>query len=494
MFAIAWQYLTGRAVATDPTDRQAAEWPPHPDRVFQALVAAWAGIGEDAAQRAALAWLAAQGTPLIAAPHNDGAGDAVAWSGAKPKTYVPVNDLEGPRRGEYPDLALLPAHRTRKERYFPATVIGDQTCALIWPAAEPTPAQRDLLATTCAAVTNVGHSSSLVRMWIDPTPPTATWTPVADRAAEIHVRVPDPQRVETLTTAHAQAVAQCAARPGSPAPLPPRAPWQGYSRAQASGTASGAFLSRLVVLRCQAGERVDLVQTLALATALRDTLNRHAADAIRPLVSGHAAADNTPLDRAHLAIMPLPFVGDAHADGHVLGFALALPRDLSADDEDSVWQALAHAADEQGNLRIVAGRAGAVTLAIEQRPAPPLALRAGRWCREATTWATVTPIVIDRLPPRRHADLDGWMAEQIGQACLHQGLPAPSEVAILGASRLRGAPAARAMPPWLRKDGTRRWHTHAQLTFPCPVAGPLLLGAGRYRGCGLCAPIAGGHS
>ncbi len=45
MLVIAWQYLTGRSVATDFADRQAAEWPPHPDRVFQALVAAWGERG-----------------------------------------------------------------------------------------------------------------------------------------------------------------------------------------------------------------------------------------------------------------------------------------------------------------------------------------------------------------------------------------------------------------------------------------------------------------
>ena len=38
---IAWEYLTGYAVATDPSTRDRAEWPPHPARVFMALAAAW---------------------------------------------------------------------------------------------------------------------------------------------------------------------------------------------------------------------------------------------------------------------------------------------------------------------------------------------------------------------------------------------------------------------------------------------------------------------
>ena len=68
MLCIAWQYLTGRAVATDPVDRRRAEWPPHPDRVFQALVAAWGERGEAADERAALEWLCGLPAPEITAP------------------------------------------------------------------------------------------------------------------------------------------------------------------------------------------------------------------------------------------------------------------------------------------------------------------------------------------------------------------------------------------------------------------------------------------
>ena len=41
MLALRIEYLTGTAVAQRRTDRSQPEWPPHPDRVFSALVAAW---------------------------------------------------------------------------------------------------------------------------------------------------------------------------------------------------------------------------------------------------------------------------------------------------------------------------------------------------------------------------------------------------------------------------------------------------------------------
>ncbi len=537
MFAIAWQYLTGRAVATDPSDRQKAEWPPHPDRVFQALIAAWGGHGEAEPERQSLTWLAGLGAPMISAPemsqttNNDGAiinATQRVTKGAAPKTYVPVNDLsidlkdeddfnrkveQAAKNAEKKDkdlvvaaasraagmiksgLDMFPNRPARAERYFPSTVVGDATCALIWSDAEPSSEQRIAMTELCRAVTHIGHSSSLVRMWVaapDEALPPSTWEPVADgRRAEIHLRVQDAGRVETLTQAFVSAVEFCKKRPGAPVPMPPRAPWQGYATALAAETPRGHFDHRLIILRRTGGDRIGLVQTLALTTALRDTLNRHATDVIRPLVSGHAT-DGAPSELPHLAIIPLPFVGSEHADGHVLGFALALPRDLPADHEEELWQALADAADKETSVvRVVAGSAGAVDLQWEDRPAPPQALRATRWCGPSTTWASVTPIVLDRSPPKRHADHDAWSKEQIILACTRQGLPIPIEIAILGTSAFTGAPPARAMPPWLRKDGTRRWHLHVRLIFPTTVVGPLLLGAGRYRGYGFCAPHAG---
>ena len=78
-------FLTGRFVATCHNDRRQPEWPPHPARLFSALVAAWADTeAPDVAERAALEWLESQAPPGIAA------------SEAVPRKvvshFVPVND------------------------------------------------------------------------------------------------------------------------------------------------------------------------------------------------------------------------------------------------------------------------------------------------------------------------------------------------------------------------------------------------------------------
>ena len=64
MFALAVEFLTGRYVATAFNDRERAEWPPHPARVFSALVATHFEEPEPPA-RAALEWLEQQGLQLF---------------------------------------------------------------------------------------------------------------------------------------------------------------------------------------------------------------------------------------------------------------------------------------------------------------------------------------------------------------------------------------------------------------------------------------------
>ena len=85
-FGIEVNFLTGRYVATFHNDRRQPEWPPHPARLFSALVATWADADEpDRSEREALEWLEAQGHPAIAA------------SCAVPRKvvshFVPVNDV-----------------------------------------------------------------------------------------------------------------------------------------------------------------------------------------------------------------------------------------------------------------------------------------------------------------------------------------------------------------------------------------------------------------
>jgi CRISPR-associated protein Csb2 len=92
MFAIRIDLLTGRYAATAYNDREDAEWPPHPARLFSALVATWAegepGTANGEAELAALQWLEAQPPPAILASPIAAVGTRTAAT-----VFVPVNDV-----------------------------------------------------------------------------------------------------------------------------------------------------------------------------------------------------------------------------------------------------------------------------------------------------------------------------------------------------------------------------------------------------------------
>ena len=471
MLAIAWQYLTGRSVATDPTDRSSPEWPPHPDRVFQAMVAAWGEDGCSAEGRRALEWMASLGPPRIGCPLD-------VPFGAAPKLFVPVNDVAG--------IAEL---RPRKPRRFPSVLVGDAICALAWPDAEPGE-HLPALAGICAAVSHVGHSSSIVRMWIEGSEPRADLRPGSE-GGDYRLRVPGPGRLSELARAFAGG--------GDGWRRPPMASWCAYERIiDGAEVPAGDFDSRLLVVRFASRSSLSLLDAPAVVLAMRGMLIAGAdhSPVARRLISGHEA-DGAPLGEAHVALLPLGFVGDAtsdvgrHADGHLMGVGVALPRDLPADSEQEILLAIAGTlrSGAQGAPRLLLGSRGAVELAFDAPVAPPKTLEPNTWCRRARAWASVTPIALDRSAPRRHSDPDAWAVEQIRSSCRRQGLPEP-DVELLPVSCFAGAPTAAEFPRLARKDGTRRWHMHARLVFPCAISGPLVLGAGRYRGYGLLRPMA----
>lgn len=479
MFALEWEYLTGRYVARAYNEGQSgieAEWPPHPDRVFQALVAAWGSLGEPIAGAKALKKLERLDPPEIYAPDVERPGAQTV--------FVPTNDKITDDQGCHKHMP----------RTFPSVLLpqgigassGDYACpfcALVWRSEDLNEDDRDVLETLCNAVTNIGHSQSFVRMWVSVEPPVPNFIPLTDGKRGIPLRVPRSGRFDTLCRAYAGGGAEWR--------RPPVGHYQAYTRRETPKREMprGVFDSNLIVLRRTGGEALSLLETLAFAEALRGALLSHADDSGKELISGHRH-DGTPSERPHVAYLPLPFAGYEHADGHLLGFALALPRGLSRTEEDSVWGALANAIDsDTDTMRLVAGSSGGCDVTVEERPAPPVTLQTNTWCRSSRGWATVTPAVLDRLPPRRHQDLDRWAAEQIAESCQKQGLPAPASIRISGFSSLQGVPPAREFPCLKRKDGLRRWHTHARIEFRESVAGPLILGAGRFRGYGLFKPV-----
>jgi len=486
MFAIAWEFLSGSYRAASFTDRTRPEWPPHPDRVFQALVAAWGERGEAADEREALDWLEEQGPPCLVFPEIEVPTEPSA------KVFVPGNDPEAGssarKRKAYPDSlkSILPSSRNRKPRFFPSIWVGSETCALVWPNAEEPP-HRSVLERLCHEVVRIGHSSSFVRCWVEDDPREPTLRPAPDRRViGKRLRVPFPGRRAALVD-HFQRQISARAYEGTPVSTE----WPYVSVKEPVETIDSVFSSRLQIFRVNGNVSFSLEDTALIADTLRKSLisaANEASVAVMELISGHRP-DGSPSREPHIAYLPLGFVGSRHADGHIMGVALAIPMSTSPQLEEEVFRVIANVTDERDRFELRMGSRGKVS--IEPIPGLPLqkTLQLESWTGPSIWWATVTPIVMDRMRRNRDQDVEKWTQDQIREMCPRIGLPAPAEVRVRPVSFLRGAPAVRQMPNLPRKDGARRNMVHAALRFDAIINGPVVLGAGRFRGYGLCKPL-----
>ena len=269
--------------------------------------------------------------------------------------------------------------------------------------------------------------------------------------------------------------------------------WQGYTRPQEPPPASAAgstFDPNIIVLAIE-GRRVSLPATLRLTAALRSVLMREFSPQRPPeWFSGHRA-DGRPSADPHLALIPLAFVGSVHADGSIVGLGIVVP---SASQPQEVGRTLEPILRDirtglpRDDLRLFDGQWFECSVQLESRERPPQNLQRETWTRASRFWASVTPVVFNR-----HFDGEAkWerAAESVKDACSHIGLPRPVEVLLHPVSLLEGVPHAREFPQLVRKrDGGRQMHAHAVVIFEEPVVGPVLIGAGRFRGYGLCRPL-----
>lgn len=560
---IGWEYLTGYAVATDPASRERPEWPPHPARVFMALAAAWFQSGENAAEGEALRWLETLGNPQLDLPPDDH-----VFQRANVDFYVPVNDKAGPSSATL--QCMPPLTRSKQSRTFPRVHVGAASCFMRWPHADTSRQYGEALDSLCAKVTRIGHSSSLVRMWVvgDTERKQADHEPfdVDDVHAQFHVRqvstgfldtlignfgeAPRQQkqsleaRIETLKSDKKSITGKGARERKATIdrklePLldelatlvvhkpvrPTVGLWSGYSRTDQASSSNSAihsyFDTDCLVLSRTAGRELALVSTLAVTEALRGAVMQ--GSVVQPVpqwVSGHQSnGERSDSSSGHLACIPLPFVGHEHADGHLLGVGLVFPRCVERRDRGRVLgKTLLAPTGQPREVELTLGRLGVWRLRKSDWSERRGTLQPTTWTAHphgAATWASVTPVVLDRFPKANRASApSAWrneVAAIIADACQRIGLPRPEWVdfdttgwqrgsprALIKHRRLRGgnhdasAPLGSGFPRYPAK-GTRasRPQVHALLHFASPVVGPVLLGTGRFLGYGLCKPYTG---
>ncbi|MCA9189140.1 MAG: type I-U CRISPR-associated protein Csb2 [Pirellulaceae bacterium] len=568
---VAWEYLTGYSVATHVSGRSRAEWPPHPARVFMALAAAWFETEppSDAdneqehylAEGRALRWLETLGDPELSTGKDTGERSDV-------EMYVPVNDkldLSPMTMQSAPALT-----RDRKARTIPRSWVGNAPCYLRWECeASEQRTHLEALDRLCSKVTRIGHSSSLVRMWVSnsienedalerfvPTTSLSDWHARTASSGFLNVLIErygeGPRRKrDELTEAIAQLKLERKNTKGKGAKetkaaidtqvaelqfelegvvvrdavRPTAGRWVGYRRRDEKPDANvahtGFDTDILVLVATNDSPRLSAASTLLATQTLRRGIIKHCPEPEPEWVSGHAE-NGQPLQVpcGHMACIPLPFVGHQHADGHLLGVGIVFPRSVSRKERGEVLRPLL--VDERGkpiSVELTLGRLGVWRLEKRDWSESRTALRPERWTTSPNgtrIWASVTPVVLDRFPKAdRIKDRAAWTSEVIDiitQGCRNIGLPEHVHVTVdidttswhRGSLRafmkrrpLRGQSSSTVAEASLgdgfpfypsKQNNSPRPQVHVWLEFSEPVLGPVLIGAGRYLGYGLCLP------
>lgn len=565
MTVIEVSFLTGRYGATSHHDRAEPEWPPHGARLFSAMVATWADAElPDDAERAALEWLEALPPPRITAPEavrrrvvshfvpvNDASvispaqyqrranalGELVAqWEdqvdaskGEVTKRIERLQDKINKARdvdslagrvgntNEASALALLPDGRVKKERHFPSVTLvepqvagssGDQVTMLprvglapsvtfAWDESAPPDIARALDG-LLGRVARLGHSSSLVSCRLRDEEPVATHTP---GGGTLMLRWVRPGQLAALEEEHQR---HQAIRPRS-------LPFRGvrYSeaaseKAETSDPMRSSTAGDWIVFELEPGYRqLPMTRTVELARVLRESVLSHAPDPLPEGVCGHRP-DGTPTGSPHIAFLALPNVGHEHADGRIMGLAVALPHGLDAAARDATLRGIRswELERERGDrpLELTMGRGGIVEMRRRQPPFALVSLRPRVWARPSRWWASATPVALPTHPghlrrgsPAARAKAWARAEEAVAKSCEHVGLPRPVGVRVSLVSSLIGSRPANDFPVFRQGRGAGggvvRRLVHASVEFAEPVGGPLVLGSGRFLGLGLMRPV-----
>jgi CRISPR-associated protein Csb2 len=479
MFAFEVEFLTGRVYATDFRERDEPEWPPHPSRLFSALVAAFYESGFAADLRSALVWLEEQESPHIWAgdlvPRLESVAGRWFSEPTTPRTFVPIND-------DYSGKFRSPSLR-RKERRLPSGTPENDRVHFIWKRAEPSAPTLEALRRIAQQVSYLGHSASLVRVTVIESPQDAMLSP--SESGDILLRVPSKGRLDYLDREFEKSRNTRQFRPDAGAFQ--RYAQVGKSRESASTPAS-SFGEMIIFQRLNGlPERIESV--LTVTSVLRDALM--ARSPLQPApgyISGH---DETP----HIACVALPFVNHRYADGSLKGLAIVLPKGLAEADQLVIFAAL----NGLEELRSTGGMLWRIRRLTDDVGSTTLSERT--WTRNARVWASVSPMLLDRFPKSvkkngterlanvveyKHGDSP---EDIVADACERIGLPRPNAVRLHKNSLVLGVAPSTRFRLRRRGDEAPRPASHVILEFAEPVHGPILIGAGRYFGLGLFLPL-----
>lgn len=497
------RFFDGRYHGLDTKGRP--EWPPSPARLFQALVA---GAAEGAAlckeDRDALAWLERLEAPIVAAP--------AVRRGQSFSHFMPNNDLDAVGG----DPSRVGEIRTATKRFHPHIFSREIPFLYVWffdhgaEYAERTCQIAEQLYQLGRGVDMAWGVSEILdadgaeaRLLAHP---GAVYRPAATGGGRA-LACPLPSSLNSLIDRY-QASRVRFNTVMEPAPIK-----RDLTRMKVTGqTFSQPLKPRFrQVSYCSPPKRLlydlrDMSENagfspkpLGEAARLVEVVRNDAAARLREALSGKAETvarvfglrrDATEVDKAsRIRIIPLPSIGHRHADHGIRRLAVEIPPDSPLASDDIAW-----AFSGVGDVEQTTGELLWMLVPAEEHG------MLGHYgigfdIEEGfRLWHTVTPIALPvarargRLQGSERAEIERGVAAALTQALRHAGITSrPESIRVQREPFDAKGARAESFAPGTRFAPGRLWHV--EITFAQPVAGPLLIGDGRYLGLGLMKPV-----
>ncbi len=435
------------------------EWPPSPARLFAALVAA-DGTRQQTrvTDGSELLWLEALPAPII---H--------AHSQARHQVQQPrfVVIPERPEKGAHQHQEYV-ARGVRLHRSGVRVAPRDPRIVYRW---EETPPARtfESIRLRAARVGYLGASDSPVRLRVatelPDDPPADVFTPDPDGEATLNVSRPgDTDLLDRMFDAwsdHGASVGR-SQFPALAHSTRYRAPG---SRIQED---RGRVVAWLHVRPAVSGRRISALTSLFKEAVLSHHQRIHGEP---PAVLHGHGFEKTGFDLARF--LALPDVGFPRSRGRIHGLALWLPPDA-----DELTQAKVR--DAAFAVQVLKGPGVEVAVFPREDEPRPWAAHPRRWLQPSCSWVTAFPVVHERRGKVRLPEVARW--------CSHAGLPAPVSFRQSRSPLVRGG--VDLVPVEVNRPGRPALpYSHVEIRFAKPVPGPVVIGAGRQRGLGLCVPV-----
>ena len=436
------------------------EWPPSPVRLFAALVAA-DGTRQNCrtTDGAELAWFEKLPPPVIHA-------DARPPDQLLQPRYVVRHEGTASRSTHQEYVGRFGALHRAGVRVAPR----DPRVVYLWNVEPPPQVTLAALRRRAARVGYLGTSDSPVRVRVTtqmpPSPPRNNVF-IPDRRGDVVIDVTEPGDLQILDRMYD---AWCE-RGASVSRLQFPALRHGMPYRSPGSSEPGDRAEVVAWLRLAgavSGRRVAAVTALFKEAILSQHQSIHGEP--RAILHGHGFGGSGYEIARYLA---LPDVGYRWSRGRIHGLALWLPPGC-----DSTARQMAR--DAAFAIRRLTGRGVDVSVGPRDDETRPLAAHPERWLRRSSRWVTAFPAIHER---RRALDL-----AEVARWCRHAGLPEPVDFRSARTPLVAGA--LDLAPVEVNRPGRPALpYSHVEIRFARPVPGPVVIGAGRQRGFGLCIPV-----